>query len=335
MNPETPQEVMRQIAAGYQLSQMVYVAAELGLADRMKDGPVRTADLANTTGAHPDRLGRLLRGLAAAGIFTRLDGDRYALNPLAETLLHDSPGSLRARVIFTISQHYPAWSQLLHCVKTGETGFERQFGMSAWEYRAQNDAARKVFDAATRPRGDAIARAVVAAFDWEPFGLVVDVGGGQGALIAAVLQAYPATRGVLFDLPGAVEAGLERLRSMGLDSRCQVVAGSFMEEVPAGGDAYILSRVLHDWDDREAARILENCRRASAAGARLLIVERVLDPADPTLESVLADMSMMVVDGGRERTLTEFQDLLVRTGYEFTGVEPAGALSQMITATAV
>jgi ubiquinone/menaquinone biosynthesis C-methylase UbiE len=163
---------------------------------------------------------------------------------------------------------------------------------------------------------------------------IVDVGGGAGVMIAAILQAFPTTRGVLFDLPGAIAGGQERLRSLRLDARCDFEAGNFLEAVVAGGDAYVLSRVLHDWDDRDVVRILENCRRASQPGGKLLIVERVLDPVDPSKESILADISMMVINGGRERSLSEFKELLLQSGYEFEGVVPSGALVHIVSATA-
>ena len=332
---DSPQVVLRRMIEGYRVSQLVYVAAELGLADLLKDGPRHYGELADASGTHPRSLFRLLRALCSVGIFTQLEGDRFELNPAAELLRGDQAGSLRAWSIFTGSQHYAAWGHLLHSVKTGENAFDHAFGTKVWEYRKQNPAARRVFDQAISLRASLVSTAVVDAYDFSQFSRVVDVGGGAGVTLAAILKANPAVRAVLFDLEQAVRAGEEHLKGVGLAERCEFVPGDFMEQVTAEGDGYILSRVLHDWGNGEATHILKNCRAAMKTHQKVLIVERVVDADAPTAETALGDISIMVINGGCERTLAEFQTLLTNAGFEFTRVIPTRSLVQIVEAIAV
>lgn len=328
--PLSPRESLLQFINAYQLSQCLYVASELGIADSLKDGPKHYEALAKTSGAHPNALFRLLRALASAGIFNRLEGDRFELNELSEYLCRDALGSLRAWAVLSGQQIYPTWSHLLHSVKTGEIAFDSLHGMSVWQYRAQNLLASRVFDEAMTGLVSASTAAVVEAYDFSRFDRIVDVGGGQGALIAGILKANPSVRGILFDVEQVVQGGKELLKEAGVLERCETVAGSFLEGVPSGGDVYLLKNVIHDWDDQGSLQILRSCRRAMSENQTLLIIERVIASDKPRLEAVLADLNMMVMNGGRERTREDFQALLSAAGFELAKVIPTRSPYQII-----
>ncbi len=326
----SPRELLRQSIDAYQLSQCVYVAAKLGLADLLKEGPKHSEELAQASGAHPQTLFRLLRALASAGAFTQLPDGRFALNEVSEYLGQDAPGSLRAWAILAGEQPYPAWSQLLYSVQTGAPAFDHLHGMSNWQYRDQNPLAARVFNEAMSEVVRASTAAIVAAYDFSQFARIVDVGGGQGALLVGLLKANPSLYGVLFDLEPVIASAKESLREAGMSERCEAVAGSFLEGVPSGGDAYIFKDVIMDWDDKEATRILGNCRQAMQANGTLLIVERMIASGQPTLEASMMDLRMLVVAGGRVRTREEFQALFSRAGFELTQVIPTRSPFQLV-----
>lgn len=333
--PAELQAAMRSMIDGYRVSQLIYAAAESGIADLLKDGPRSGAELARAIGVRSDRLFRLLRAMAAIGIVARLPEDRFELTPLGELLRRDRPGSLRARALLAGSQHYPAWRYLWHAIETGEVAFENAFGIGAWEYRRRNPGASKVFDQALGSNASANADKLLKAFDFSAIRRVVDVGGGNGATLAAILRACPNVRGVLFDLEPAVREGEQSLKAEGLADRCEFVPGSFLEGVAAEGDCFILSRVLHNWNDSLAALILANCRAAMEVGQTLLVVGRFLDETAPTAEMAIGDLSMMVVHDGRERTLDELRVLLTDAGFEFKRAVPAEGALQIVLAQAV
>lgn len=331
----SPRAALAQIITAYRLSQLVYVAAELQIADLLQDGPRHYQDLAQVTGTHPNSLFRLLRALASAGIFTQLAGEQFELNALAENLRRDVPASLSWLARLTGQQLYPAWGDLLQSIKTGENAFERLNGASQWEFNQKNPAMGQVFDEAMSTMVSSIASAVVQVYDFARFRRIVDVGGGHGVLLATILKVYPAAQGVLFDQELVVQGGGEVLRAAGVLSRCELVGGSFFESVPGGGDVYLLSHIIHDWDDAKAAEILTNCRHAMQENQMLLVLERVIEVEGPTVEQVLADMTMLVMLGGRERTRAEYQTLLHATGFELTSVTPTPSISHIIEAKAI
>ncbi len=328
-------ESLRQTIDAYQMTQCLYVAAKLGIADLLKDGPRPAEELAQASGAQPSALFRLLRALAAAGVFQQLPDARFALNPAAEYLCRDAPGSLHAWAILAGEQPYPAWGQLLHSVQTGDTAFEHLHGMTHWQYLAANPEASRVFNEAMSENVRASTAAIVAAAEFSRFACIVDVGGGQGTLLAAILRANPAVRGVLLELAQVVPSARELLQAAGLADRCEVVAGSFQEAIPGGGDAYIFKDVLHNWDDATATRILRNCRQARQAGHTLLIIERVFPSGRLALGPALVDLRMLVMIGGRARTVEEYQPLLSAAGFALTRVSPTGTQYQIIEALAV
>ena len=317
-----PPVTLLQMMTGYWVSQALYVAAKLGIADLLADGPLDCEDLAAATDTHAPSLQRVLRALASVGVFTEVSPGSFALTPLAELLRTETPGSMRALAIMYAEEQYRAWGELLHSVRTGEMAFDQQFGMGYFEYLAQHSEADRVFNEAMTGWTHQLVGAVVDTYDFSPFKTVVDVGGGYGALLAAILQSNPGTRGVLFDLPHVVASTEEHLAAAGVAGRCTFVGGDFFEAVPAGGDAYVLSQILHDWDDERCVAILGQCRRAMPDHGKLLVVELVLPAGDEPFFGKWLDLHMLVLLGGRERTAAEYDTLFRAAGFKLARVVP-------------
>jgi O-methyltransferase/methyltransferase family protein len=315
-------ELMRLIN-GYQVSQALHVAAALGVADQLKDGPKSFDAMAQACGAHPASLYRLLRALATVGVFRETGNKEFSLTPLGVCLTSDAPGSRRnyARWIGTPGQ-WRSWGNLLHSIKSGESATRFTHGMDAWTYRKQNPEERAIFDSAMTGNSRSEAQAALEAYDFGQFGCVVDVGGGQGLLLKEILIACPDTRGVLFDQPMVVASADQVLTSAGLAQRCQIVAGSFLESIPENGDVYVMKAILHDWDDRASIDILRTCRRAMSPKATLVVIERVVGPPNEIPEGKFSDLNMMIQYGALERTRQEFHDLFKSAGFVMTEVVP-------------
>jgi ubiquinone/menaquinone biosynthesis C-methylase UbiE len=319
------------MAFGIVSCQALYLAAELGIADHLAHSPLSAQALAQKTGAHTDAMGRLLRALVAFGILRSEGEDNFRLAPSGEFLRTDVPGSLRATVRFLLGPWFwRAWEHLGHSLRTGNPAFEQAWGMSNFEYWARNAEVSEIHDDAMAGLTALETARVLAAYDFSPFGTVVDVGGGNGAFLAALLRQHPQVRGVLVDLPHVVTRAPEVLQTGGVLDRCAVVGGDFFEAVPPGGNVYMLKRVIHDWDDERAQAILRNCHRVMDARAKLLIIDWLLPP-QPLREAVtgyIVDLTMLAVTpGGRERTQAEFQRLLESAGFEFTRVIRTGGLT--------
>lgn len=316
---------------GYQRTQLLYAAAVLGLADLLVAGPRSVAELAVATETDAPSLARLLRALAAHGLFTERADGQFALNPLAALLQTNTPGSLRAMVLAEGGDLYPLWGALLHSVRTGETAFEHLHGMTNWEYRTHHPEVNARFNAYMGDLARQKVAAVLANYRFPDEGVVVDVGGGDGTLLIALLGRYPGLRGILFDLPHVVvAAGLE---AAGVAARCAVLGGDFFTAVPAGGDYYILAAVLHDWGDARAADILRQCHRAMTPTATLLLIERVLPDDNSSPVGRLRDMHMLVLNaGGRERTASEWRAVLADGGFTLTALTAVGPAYHVIAA---
>ncbi len=319
--PERPAAALRRMVNGYQVTQAIHVAATLGIADQLAGGPRGSDDLASATGAHPDALYRLLRALASIGVF-REEGDRgFALTDLGDCLRSDAPESLSGWAAFVgDSYHWQAWGALLHSVQTGENAFRHVHGTDPWTLRARHPERSAAFDRAMTSLSRQVVASVLAAYDFGRFGVVVDVAGGNGAFLAAILAHHPVIRGVLFDQPHVVSGSGPILEAAGVTDRCEVVGGSFFDDVPGGGDAYILKAILHDWEDEDCLRILHTCRRAMADGAALLVVEQELGPANGNSASKFSDLNMLASPGGRERTPEAYAALFAAAGFRFVGV---------------
>jgi hypothetical protein len=326
---------LRRLANGYQISQAIHVAAVLGIADLLADGPRSSDDLATTTGAHPDALYRLLRALASVGVFHEADERRFTLTDLGAGLRSDAPDSLAGWAAFVGEPYYwQAWGALLHSVRTGENAFRHVHGTDPWTFRSRDPATSAQFDRAMTSLARQVVAAVLDAFDFGRFGTVVDIAGGNGAFLAAILTAHPALRGVLFDQPHVVANAAPLLTAAGVADRCEIVGGSFFDAVPAGGDAYVLKAILHDWEDDDCVRILRTCRHAMADGAALLVVEQELGPPNENPASKFLDLNMLVAPGGRERTPDEYAALFETAGFRFVGFTPSAVGTGVFEGTA-
>ncbi|MBI2755823.1 MAG: methyltransferase [Chloroflexi bacterium] len=313
---------------------MLVVATELGIADLLADGPQSAESLAATTGTHPRSLYRLLRTLASHGVFSERDDSRFELTPLAELLRVDSPGSMRATVLAEGSDFYPVWAELMHSVTTGETAFERVYGASNWEYRKHHPEANARFNAYMGDLMQQKLRVLLAHYHFPESGTIIDVGGNNGTLLSAILARYPAMRGVVFDQPHVVGSALPVIAAAGVSDRCTVERGDFFVAVPTGGDIYLLSHVLHDWGDEDAAAILQRCREAMTAGARLLIIERVMPAGNEPSVAKLRDIAMLLSNkGGQERTEPEWRALLDAGGFDLASVSPIGPAHHVLEGT--
>jgi hypothetical protein len=315
-NSEAPTVALRRLVNGYQVAQAIHVAATLGIADLLRDGPRDSDALAAQTATHAPSLHRVLRALASVGVLHEEDDGRFALTAIGDCLRSDAPEPVGGWAAYIGSpSHWQSWGNLLHGVRTGENAFRLVHGADVWGYRAQHPQESAIFDGAMtaimlRANGH-----VLAAYDFGRFASVVDVGGGRGAFLGAILEANPEMRGVLFDQPHVV-AGAD------LGERCEVVAGSFFEAVPEGADAYLLKAILHDWEDEDAVRILRRCRTAIPEHGAVLVVERDLGAANENADAKFSDLNMMVGPGGRERTREEFATLLAAGGFALQSATP-------------
>jgi hypothetical protein len=323
MMQPTPQDQLAEMITGYWVSQMVHVAAKLGLADLLAGGPKTADELATATGTHARSLYRLLRALASVGVFSEGDDRRFSQTPLSECLRRDVPGSQWAMAVMMGDEHYHAWGDLLESVRTGQTAFDRLYGQPIFEYLGEHPEQAKVFDAAMTSIHGRETQAMLDAYDLSGVNVLADVGGGNGSNLIGILGRYPEIRGVLFDLPHVVERAVANLERAGLSGRCEVVGGDFFGAIPVKADAYFLRHILHDWDDERAGLILRNIRTSIPQGARLLVVEHVLPPGDEPSFGKLLDLNMLLLPGGVERTEDEFCRLYEAAGFRLTRIVPA------------
>jgi hypothetical protein len=326
--------VLFQMATGYWVSQAIYVAAKLGIADLLKDGPQSCTALAAATGSDAPSIFRLMRALASVGVFSHVSRDCFALSRLAESLQSNAPASLRAMVITVGEIHYQACGNLLHSVQTGCPGFNNAFGANLFDYLGQNVAAADAFNQGMTNASSMLAYAVLMAYDFAGISSIVDIGGGQGKLLEKILQFNPDIRGTVFDMASTIERANQQPGHHARRKRCSYVAGDFFSSVPQGADAYVLSSVIHDWDDKRAIAILRNCRSAMTKTSKILLVEMIVPDAPSASFSKLIDLNMLVMNGGRERTVGEFRALLNAAHYKLTRIVPTMAPQSVIEAVA-
>ena len=302
------------IARGYQLSQALYVAAKLGVADVLDPQPLAPEAIARAVGAGASPLRRVLRALVAAGVFCELEDGRFASNDAAAALRTDAPGRMRDVVLNFGEEMYRSFGELLHTVRTGETAFDSIYGAPLFEYYAANPEVEASAAARMLARTLPVARELAASDVLRGARTFVDVGGGAGTVVAEVLRHHPEIAGVLVERPGMLALAEEYLADQAVADRCELVEGDFFASVPAGGDVYVLKSVLHDWDDERCVAILRSCRAAMDEAARLVIVELILPEritaSGPVLSAALLDLIMLAYAGGRERTEAEFAQLL-------------------------
>jgi hypothetical protein len=325
-----PQVALYHLAISHYLSHALLLAAKLRLADLLSEGPRPAADLAMATGTHAPSLARVIRLLATAGVFEEQADGAIALTPLGQCLRTGAPGSAHAMVLLFAGEHIQGnWKELEYCVRTGDPAFRRRGVEDPFADPLRTPDETAAFDAAMADMTRLTAIAVAAAYDFGGLRTVVDVGGGNGALLIGLLKANPHLRGIVFDQPDAAARARTRIAESGLTDRCEAIGGDFFKDVPAGGDAYVLKHVIHDWDDARAVTILGNCRRAMRIDGTLLIVEGVYPPRiDQSLASRGAagnDVNMLVNTGGRQRSEAEFRALYEAAGFTLRRIVPTAA----------
>lgn len=319
---QTPQAMLMQMMIGHWISQPVYVVAKLGVADLLADGPRSVEELAAATQSDASSLYRVLRATAAVGIFAELEDGRFDTTPTGQLLRRDVPGSLRGWALWSGDEwHWRAWGGLLDAVRTGETAFDSVWGQDIWSYLAENREAADTFNRAMS--GNALQQqgAIIPAYDFSSFGVLIDVAGGEGHLLGAILTANPHLEGVLFDQPAVVARA-------GRHPRMRTVGGDFFAAVPSGGDAYLLTAILHDWDDERARVLLRNCRQAMGPGATLLAVEMVVPEGNAFGFAKFTDIEQLTCFAGWERTEAQYRELFAEAGFALRRTVPtAGPVS--------
>ncbi|MGA7133814.1 MAG: methyltransferase [Mycobacterium sp.] len=324
---------LSELVVGAWVAQAVHAAAELGIADALADGPLAIDELARRVEADPDALARLLRALITRGVFRQRRDGRYDLTPLAETLRSDASASMAGGARFYGSpQHREHWSRLVDSVKTGRPSVPMLRGQEFFDYLAGEPDLARLFDEAMTSVSELAVGPIVAGYDFSGYSTIVDVGGGHGRLLAAILAATPAARGVLYDQPQVVADAPTMLRQHGIDDRVRIESGSFFESVPAGGDVYVLKLIIHDWPDEQAIKILRTVREAAGPGGTVLLVEQVIPTHDREFLGKWADLEMLLCLAARERTADEYRDLLARAGLRLTRVVQTAAPFSLVEA---
>jgi ubiquinone/menaquinone biosynthesis C-methylase UbiE len=309
---------------GHEISAAIGAVARLGIPDALARGPLSAGEIATRVDADPGSVERVLRSLVSVDLFERLEDGRFALTDTGELLRAGVADSVRMAAIVSSDEWlWRPYGYFTHSLRTGQPGFLAAHGQGFWGYLETHPEDAATFNAHMSQSVALRARAFAQAYDFSGLERLVDVGGGHGALVQAVLGAHPHMRAAIFDLPGVVDGARERIAAAGLTDRCELVAGDFFQDpLPAGGDAYAFSWILHDWDDEPAVQILAGCRRAIAPGGRLLVIELVVPAGDQPNPAASIDLTMLVVVGGRERTEAEYRALYARAGFELTQVIP-------------
>ena len=319
----SPPETLRRLMTSYVVSQALYVAAKLGIADLLAEGPRSADELASAASVHARSLFRVLRLLTGVGVFARSGDREFTLNELGECLRTGVPGSVRSAAMLFGEEPYRASGDLLHTVCTGQTAFEHVFGVSHYEYLASHPGPAETFHHGICQLTGVVHESLLAAYDFSTAGTLVDVGGGQGLLIASILAAHPSVRGILFDTRSALAEAERLMLAERLAERCDIVQGDFFDSVPGRGDTYLLKSVIHNWNDDRAVRILRNCSRAMAPVSKLLLIERLIaDENGASFFPQVNDVIMMIVAGGAERTETEYRALCAAADLCVTALMP-------------
>ena len=324
------------LITGYWVSQAVGAVALLGVADQLSKGPRSSDELARAVGADPSALYRVLRLLTSIGVFVEAAPHTFGLTPLGETLRSDVLGSVRSFAITeTAPGHWLPWGRMPESVRSGRPMAREALGMDLFDWYAHNPGEAGFFNTAMGNLSGLAAGELVRVYDFGGVRTVADVGGAHGVMLAAVLQANPDARGILFDLPHVIETAHEVVQSQGVSGRCKLVSGDFFEAVPEGADLHLLKQILHDWDDEQATRLLRNCHRALSPGGKLLLIEMVVPPDNRPSPAQAMDLNMLVVLGGRERTEEEYRNLLQAAGFRLERVIPTHSPFGVIEATRI
>lgn len=318
-----PEAILPQMILGGLIQKSIYVAAKLGIADLLADKPQTTEELAVETGTHAPSLYRVLRLLASASVFAENSERKFELTPIAELLRSNAPNSMRDYAIMMGEDWiWQAYGELMYSVKTGGIAHDKVQGMSSFEFYGKNEEVGKIFNRAMTNLSLLTAPAIVEGYDFSGIGKLVDIAGGHGLLLAAILKANPHLQGVLFDLPFVIEGAGELLESEGVAARTEKVSGDFFESVPAGADAYMMKHIIHDWDDQSSIKILQNIHRAMNDDGKVLIVEMVVPEGNEPSPAKGLDLVMLTIEGGKERTESEYIKLLEASGFRLTKIIP-------------
>ncbi|MBB5158405.1 methyltransferase [Saccharopolyspora phatthalungensis] len=311
----TSHRTLLELTWSYINSELVEVMIELRLADLLGSTPLSSAEVAAQTDTHPPSMRRLLRALTAVGLLVEAEPDRFFLTPAGKRLRTDTPDSLYAFVAQGGGIFRQAWTQLRHSLRTGSPAFDRVFGVDLFHYLTARPELSTLFNEAMSQGTRSLTAELATEYEFSRYSTVVDVGGGNGTLLAGVLSAHPGIRGVLFDTAEGVKNARTILKQANVAERCEIRTGDFFASIPDGGDLYLLKSIIHDWDDQRSVTILANCRKVMGATSRLLILEVALpptaeDPADALRLAYLSDLHMLVSFGGAERSLSDFETLL-------------------------
>ena len=326
-----PHVALLQMILGKWVSNAISAAAHFGIADHLESGPKSVQELATLTGTQERSLYRLLRANASVGVFTELEDGRFAQTPLSEPLRSNAKPCVRhMAMMLTDDYHAGAWAQLPWCVETGKPASYKLHGMGIFEWMAQHPDKTGSFNQAMTDLSQGDAAAVVQSYDFSRFEHIVDVAGGHGTLLAAILDQAPRLRGTLFDMPHVIEGAKQARILERFSDRCTLESGSFFESVPAGADAYFMKYIIHDWYDSECVKILRHCRKGIRPSGRLLVVDQVVPPRNEPGMAKLMDLEMLVLPGGMERTEQEFRDLFAASGFRLERIIPTPSLQCII-----
>lgn len=319
--PPPPAQMMQMIT-GFWTSCCLYTAAKLNIADLLKDKPQTADQLAEASHSHAASLYRVLRALSSVGVFRENEQHQFETTPLGNTLQSDVPGSMKAMAIAQLGDHFNAWGNLVYSAKTGNIAFDNVEGMSVWKYYETNPDEGVNFMKAMSGLTGAVIAHVLPEYDFSDFKTIVDVGGGNGALLMAVLDKATQAKGIVFDEEYVVEQTKKILQQKGYDNRCEAVGGSFFDFIPAGADAYLMKMVLHDWNDQQCLQILRNCNKAMKPGSKLLVLDAVIPEGNEPHPGKFMDINMLAMTGGKERTEKEFAALFAEAGLKLSRVIP-------------
>jgi ubiquinone/menaquinone biosynthesis C-methylase UbiE len=328
-------QVLMQMATGFWISQTLYTVAKLGVADFLTEGPRKIRDLAEKVGANEDYLYRVMRTMAGMGVFQELAERAFGLAPLSERLVSTHPNSMHPVILMLGEENYQAWAKLYEATKSGGDPFEMLYGMHAYDYFKENPEAGETFNRAMAVLARNDQSLIADVYDFSGIHRIVDVGGGNGMLLATILKRHPHLSGILFDLPQVMAEAEQFLSQQDVKGRYTLASGDFFEAVVAGGDAYILSHIVHGFSDELSGKILKSIYKVLPAKGKVLLVEEVLQPGqDPAaIKTKLMDLNMLVMTpGGRDRTREEFAALLRESGFELTDIFPTASGTCVIEA---
>jgi hypothetical protein len=323
-----------QLGTGHFVASALQVVVRLGIAARLSDGARTSAELASATGVQEDPLYRVLRALASVGLFDETSPRRFALTAAGELLRPGVPGSMHDMILWVTSPlHFRVYAEMMHSVRTGQPAVEKVTGVPAFEYLARDPDLSEIFNDAMTTFSEMVVPAALDVYDFSGIDTLVDVAGGHGAVISAILRRYPRMRGVLFDLGHVIAGAQPRIEAQGLADRCSIEAGDFFAKVTPGADAYIMKHIIHDWDDEKALVILRNVRTAMGAKrGRVILLESVLPVGNTPDLGKIIDLEMLLMPGGKERTADEFEALFTRAGFELTKIVPTPSPLSVIEA---